>query len=232
MVDIFQDAKEKVMPEWAKFVKDGDAVQGTYVGKILGQIDGYGNEQIIYQLLQEDGRVVNVGFGLNKKVINQDMDAVCFGQIVGFKYKGKLTVKDKFGKPVEVKDFSIYQDRKIVNQKWLDENKDNMPKVVRVTAQAGEAEAEKQFKEMFSETATSAVTPSVDSHTVPGFGDVPFSSTGSLTNEDKLKEIEKQATAKLGASDALTTKTLVMAKTGVPVIPVNYDKILNALAAL
>ena len=79
-VDIFASAKEKVMPQWMKFVNAGDSVQGTYVGKIVGQKDGYGNEQIIYQLLQDNGEVINVGFGLNKKFINQDMQNVKFGQ--------------------------------------------------------------------------------------------------------------------------------------------------------
>src|ERR1035437_1208824 len=128
-VDIFNQAKEKVMPQWAKFVNAGDSVQGTYIGKIVGQIDGYGNEQIIYQLLQEGGEIINVGFGLNKKFINRDMETVKFGQIIGFKYKGKVLVKDKFGKAVEVKDFSLHHDPKIINVVWVKENLDNMPQV-------------------------------------------------------------------------------------------------------
>jgi len=214
-VDIFADAKEKVVPEWAKFTNAGDAVQGTYVGKILGIIDGYGNEQIIYQLLQEDGRIVNVGFGLNKKVMHADMQVVNFGQIIGFKFKGKITVKDKFGKPVEVKDFAIYQDPKIVNAKWLKENEGNMPVATQAVAnptQDANAEAEKAFQALDKEE------------------DVPFSTPGSLTNADKLVAIEKLAKTKLGAIDAKTVKERVMERTGIAFIPVNYDKILEKLA--
>ena len=207
MVDIFKEASEKVMPEWAKFANAGDSVQGTYVGKITGQIDGYGNEQIIYQLLQEDGKVINVGFGLNKKVIHMDMQPVKFGQIIGFRYKGKLMVKDKFGKPVEVKDFSLHQDPKIVNEKWLLANQGNMPEVTHVT----------------SSPATPTATP---------VEDVPFSSNGSLTNDDKLAVIEKLAKDKLGATDSQSAKEKVMEVTGIAFIPVNFDKITEALTAM
>ena len=167
-VDIFAEAKESVVPEWAKFSEAGDAYQGTYTGKIVGQIDGYGNEQIIYQLLQDDDKVINVGFGLNKKVLHADMQNVKFGQVVGFKYKGRISVKDKFGKIVEVKDFAIHQDPKIVNEEWLKDNKDNMPEVTRVEKSTANSE--------YDDLGDSEVE------------DVPFSSDGSLTNADKAKE--------------------------------------------
>lgn len=210
MVNIFESAKEKVMPEWAKFVTAGDSTQGTYVGKIIGQIDGYGNEQVIYQLLQDNGKIVNVGFGLNKKVINADMQSVKFGQIIGFRYKGKLTVKDKFGKPVEVKDFSLHQDPKIVNELWLKENAGNMPKVTHVT--------DSGIQNTVKKTEQSE--------------DVPFSSKASLTNEDKLVVIEKLAKEKLGATDSKTSKEKVMESTGIAFIPINYQKIIDALVAM
>lgn len=213
MVNIFE-TKEKVMPEWMKFVNAGDSIQGTYVGKIVGQIDGYGNEQIIYQL-QNGDKVVNVGFGLNKKFLNRDMESVKFGQIIGFKYKGKVEVKDKFGKSVSVKDFSLHQDPKIVDEAWLKENQGSMPQVQK-------AEAKK----------------AVDS-TPTGFGDfdkpvedVPFSSVGSLTNADKLIVIEKLAKDKFGVTGSQVVKEKVMEATGIAFIPVNYDKITEKLIAM
>jgi len=225
MTDIFKDAKEKVMPTWASFKEAGDSVQGTYVGKILGQKDGYGNEQVIYQLLQDDDTVVNVGFGLNKKFIIQDMDTVGFGQIVGFKFKGKIQVKDKFGKPVEVKDFGLHQDSKITNEAWLKENKDNMPTVVRVQATAeseaidqSKIDAEKQFAD--------------DDETDKKKEDVPFSSEGSLTEEDKLKAIEKLAKDKLGTINLETAKATIMDTMNIAFIPINYDQIIEKLTAM
>ena len=219
MVNIFDEAKEKTVPSWAKFVNNGDSVQGTYVGKITGQKDGYGNEQIIYQLLQEDDSIINVGFGLNKKFLNKDMESVKFGQVIGFKYKGKVEVKDKFGKPVSVKDFSLHQDPKIVDEVWLKENAGSMP------------------------TVTQAVnTPSAAAAKPAGFGDydtpsttendVPFSSPGSLTNEDKLTVITKLAKEKLGVTGVAAVKEKVMESTGIAFIPVNYDKITEKLIAL
>ena len=215
-INIFESAKEKVMPSWAKFTNAGDSAQGTYIGKIVGQIDGYGNEQIIYQLLQDDDTVVNVGFGLNKKVMNNDMATVRFGQIIGFKYKGKIAVKDKFGKTVEVKDFSLFQDPKITNKVWLEENKDNMPQVAQAVApSAGDTAANKQFESM----------------TAPEANDVPFTSAGSSTNADKLETINKLAVEKLGATPA-DVKDKVMESLGVAFIPVNYDKIVEVLTAM
>ncbi|MFA5695903.1 MAG: hypothetical protein WC917_00355 [Bacilli bacterium] len=224
MIDIFEKAEEKKVPEWAKFVNAGDSVQGTYVGKIVGQKDGYGNEQIIYQLLQDDGKVVNVGFGLNKKVLHMDMQPVTFGQIVGFRYKGTIQVKDKFGKPVSVKDFGLHQDPKIVNEVWLAENKDNMPEVVKAMNTFVDQDKKSNAGQSLDEFVDELKNDADD--------DVPFSSPGSLTNEDKLLVIEKLAKEKLGAVTAQEIKDKVMEKTGIAFIAVNYDKISEALVAL
>lgn len=212
-IDIFAEAKEKTMPTWMKFVNAGDKVQGTYIGKITGQIDGYGNEQIIYQLLQDDGSVMNVGFGLNKKFLNRDMETVRFGQIIGFVYKGTIEIKDKFGKVTKVKDYGIHQDSKIVNDAWLKENEGNMPVATKVEPSPERADTFKDFDLNKTE-------------------DVPFSSTGSLTNEDKLAVIEKLAKDKLGATDVSTVKEMVMEATSVAFIPLNFDKIIEALTKL
>jgi len=220
MTNIFEAAKEKIMPTWMKFINAGDSVQGTYVGKIVGQIDGYGNEQIIYQLLQDDGTVMNVGFGVNKKFLNQDMESVKFGQIIGFKYKGTISVKDKFGKPVNVKDFALHQDPKIVNETWLKENEGNMPEVTRVS----KSDASVSAKEDFGAFNNVPKEKEVD--------DVPFSSEGSLTNEDKLAVIEKLAKDKLGVTDPSLVKDKVMETLGVAFIPVNFSSIIEKLKTM
>jgi len=213
MVDIFKEADENVMPKWMKFTNAGDSVQGTYVGKIVGQIDGYGNEQVIYQLLQDDGTIVNVGFGLNKKFLISDMEQVKFGQIVGFKYKGKVQVKDKFGKMISVNDFAIHQDPKIVNAKWLEENKNNMPEVTRAINDGVSK------KEGFGAFDSAPKDEAEDQ------GDVPFPETET----DKLMIIEKLAKEKLGATDSTSIKELVMTATSIAFIPVNYAKIIEVL---
>lgn len=224
MVDIFKEGKEAVMPTWAKFANAGDTVQGTYVGKIVGQIDGYGNEQIIYQLLV-DGVLTNVGFGLNKKSLIHDMAGVKFGQIVGFKYKGMVSFKDKFGKTGNVKDFSTFQDPKIVDAAWLKENAANMPEVVDVSGRAPQSNVTKEQEEIL-----------MGEPLKPGYmsNDVPFSSEGSLTNADKaiqLQAINKLAKEKLGATDE-NVKDVVMEKLGVAFIPVQYETILKTLVSM
>jgi len=220
-IDIFTAAKEKTMPQWAKFANAGDGVQGTYIGKITGQHDSYQNEQIIYQLLQDDGSVVNVAFGLNKKFINQDMDKVAFGQIIGFRYKGIVKVMDKrTGKEVSVKDYSLHQDPKIVNAVWVKENLNNMPTVTRVVAEE-QSEASKAFDNI-NKTEIEASQ----------LEDIPFSSESSLTNEDKLAVITKLSKDKLGANDLQTVKDKVMEVTGIAFIPVNYSKIIDVLSAM
>lgn len=223
MVDIFEKGKETVTPEWTKFVNAGDSVQGTYVGKIVGQKDGFGNEQIIYQLLQDNGKVTNIGMSLGKKTLNQDMENVKFGQIIGFKYKGIATFYDKRTKKEgKAKDFSLFQDPKIVNDVWLKENKDNMPEIIKaITASFNQNtdDNEKSLDEFVSDLKSTDT-------------DIPFSSEKSLTNEDKLLVIEKLAKEKLEATTAKEIKEKVMESTGIAFIPVNYQKIIDALAAI
>lgn len=219
MVDIFNETKEKVMPEWAKFLNAGDSVQGTYVGKIEGlKSPAYGQEQTVYQLLQDDGRVINVAFGLNKKVIHQDMMAVKFGQIIGFKYKGMIAVTNKTtGAKVNVKDYDLRQDPKIVDEKWLASNKDHMPEVTKVTSHGAGNNANERLNDF------------VDS--MKSTDDLPFSSEGSLTNEDKLAVITKLAKEKLGATDT-DVKDKVMEGLGIAFIPIQYQNIIEKLIAL
>lgn len=223
--NIFEEADEKVMPSWAKFTNPGDSVQGTYVGKIVGQVDGYGNLQTIYQLLQDDDTIVNVGFGLNKKVIHADMEQVGFGQIVGFKYKGTVAILDKrSGKTINVKDFGLYQDPKITNAKWLEENKDNLPQVVMASNKEVSGEGSNNLDKFSSASESESKEKDYDN-------DIPFSSPGSLTNEDKLAVIEKLAKDKLGATPQ-ETMDKVMEKTGIAFIPANYDRITEALVIM
>jgi len=142
------------------------------------------------------------------------MELVKFGQIVGFKYKGTISIpnKHKPGEFLEVKDYALHQDPKIVNEKWLEENKDNMPEVIKVV----DSQA-KDLHNLVEELKTSDKN------------DIPFSSSDSLTNEDKLIAIAKLAKEKLGATDDQSVKEKVMESTSIAFIPINYDKILEAL---
>ena len=214
-VDIFSSTKEKTVATWVKFLKAGDSVQGTYVGKITGSRDGFGGEQVIYQILK-DGEVVNVGFGINKKVIIQEMEKAKFGQIVGFKYKGKLSIKNKVGVMVEVKDFGLYLDPKLVDTEWLKENAGCMPETAHVkTNFSKETENANQEFSNFGVNESSPV-PSVNAPT-------------SVTAEDKLAIITKLGYDKMGIVDLAIMKDKVMEVTNLAFIPSNYDAIISAL---
>ena len=214
-VDIFSSTKEKTVATWVKFLKAGDSVQGTYVGKITGSRDGFGGEQVIYQILK-DGEVVNVGFGINKKVIIQEMEKAKFGQIVGFKYKGKLSIKNKVGVMVEVKDFGLYLDPKLVDTEWLKENAGCMPETAHVkTNFSKETENANQEFSNFGVSESSPV-PSVNAPT-------------SVTAEDKLAIITKLGYDKMGIVDLAIMKDKVMEVTNLAFIPSNYDAIISAL---
>ena len=103
---------------------------------------------------------------------------------------------------------------------WLKENIDNMPEVTVSEQSAAEAQANKDFEAITTEVKTQ------DSE------DVPFSSPGSLTNEDKLAVIMKLAKDKLGATDLQSVKDKVMGATGIAFIPLQYDKITETLSAM
>ena len=218
-VDIFSATQEKKMPKWAKFEKAGDSIQGTYVGKIIGTLDGYGNLQVIYQLLK-DGEIYNVGFGENKKILNQDMAQVKFGQIVGFKFKGRLSVKNKVGKIVEVKDFGLFVDPKFVDTEWLRENADCMPQITHSLSVANKEEDKKTFGE-FSNFGVSESSP------VPS-----VNAPASVTAEDKLAIIIKLAHDKLGIVEIDTMKDKIMEMLGTALIPINYDLIIKDLNSI
>ena len=150
-IDIFAVAKEKVMPKWAKFEKAGDKVQGTLIGVIKNQASPMypTSLQHIYQLLQEDGSILNVAFGVNKKVLHANMEQVKFGQIVGFIYNGIKNVNNRHtGQMVNVKDYSVVEDSTVVDEKWLEENKDSMPKI---TEAVNETSAADKLNKEFSD---------------------------------------------------------------------------------
>lgn len=237
-VDIFAQTTENVKPDWAKFKVEGDKAQGTYIGKIVGTKDGFGNEQIIYQLLQEDGGILNAGFGLNKKFLHEDMTTVKFGQIIGFVYKGKLTIKSKMtGQDVQVNEFGLHEDSKIVDQVWLDENKDSMPEITVAEPDASEIAAQKEFDGVgegeedvpfpneTKEEAKGVVAPPVVEAPV---AEAP----ANLTDDDKLLVIQKLAIDKLKTTDLETSKTKIMEDFKIAFIPLNYDKIIEDLTAL
>jgi hypothetical protein len=84
MTNIFDEAAPR--GEFKKFQNIGDEIQGTYIDKHEGT-DGYGNQQMIYVLKDSDQKVWNVAFRKTNTIMNEQMNNVHFGQIIGFRFE-------------------------------------------------------------------------------------------------------------------------------------------------
>ena len=109
-VDIFSEVKQGT---FFKFEKVGDAVQGTYIGKMPAQ--GKWGPQIIYSLQDKQGAIWNVSFNKSKTIVIDRMNEIRFGQIVGFKFD-ETRPTDKGN---DAKIIRIYADPKFIDHEWL-----------------------------------------------------------------------------------------------------------------
>lgn len=122
-VDIFSSAKPQ-SGEFFSFKTVGDSVQGTYIDVRQG-IDGYGNSQSIYVLSDADGKIWNVAFRNVPKpgndFMNDQMKAIRFGQIIGFRYDEERDSKNRPGSKAKI--IRIYADPKLVDHAWIEQRK-------------------------------------------------------------------------------------------------------------
>lgn len=229
MVDIFAEGSSSQV-SWAKFQNIGDKVQGTYIGSYKA-INKFNQSQTIYQLLDENGGVLNVGVLDSKKALHAVMDHVLLGQDIGFKYTEDRPSKNGTNNATKI--IAVWQNPKIVNQEWIDRQKElGQLKAVEnagITSplpspavSEGEGDEDEVEEEDSSEEggdgwgAFGSVTPAAPDLEV-----------------DKLKRISDLAAQKLGVSgDASLVKDKVMEATGLAFLPVNYDQIISALEAL
>lgn len=119
-LNIFESATPQT-GEFFKFSKIGDEIQGTYIDARNG-VDSFGNEQIIYTLLDKDGKIWNYGVRSQVTVIHDQMRNIRFGQIVGFRYDEDKPSKVKPGTMAKI--VRIYADPKLVNREWLEQRKE------------------------------------------------------------------------------------------------------------
>ena len=68
-----------------KFKNPGDAIKGTYIGKVEIPKKGLYPSQIGYELMTENG-VIIAAFNVSKKYIHDSMKFAKLGQVVGFKF--------------------------------------------------------------------------------------------------------------------------------------------------
>lgn len=135
-MDIFESAPQK--GEFAKLKDKGDAVQGTYIDVQFGK-DSFDNDQVIYVLKDKAGKIWNVGFKLTNKFIQEQMEKVRFGQIVGFRVDDIVESKQRKG--IMVKYIHAYSDIKNVDSQWVAEQ-------TKALASLGTTIAEDQARKM------------------------------------------------------------------------------------
>lgn len=215
MTDIFSEGRE-VQAQWASFKNIGDSVQGTYIGRRQAT-DGFNNEQIVYELKQSDGSIVNVGVRVSVVPFHERMKHIRLGQIVGVKYTEQRPVKNMPGKNMKV--LSVYADDKIVDKEWLKSQEELR------ALQIGDQPT------LPSEQPVNSMGEDVEENPATPAADEPFESK-PLTDQDKLRMIGEFATAKLGVSDPMVMKEKVMEVTKLPFISSNLDSILDALRRL
>ncbi len=218
-VNIFE-AGHQIDARWAKFEKVGDQVQGTYIGQRMA-VDGYNNEQVVYELKQADGGIVNVGVMTNKTNFIDKMKLIRYGQIVGIRYAEEKPAKSKPGKTTKI--LTIFADPKIVDEEWL-KNHSELQEM-----QSGDMSDEGD--ESFTVEAQPEGSMSEDA---PPFEDssTPVASPAELTDAQKIQTISELAKAKLNVTNPMEVKDRVMETTGLAFVSFNLDKIIEALKQL
>lgn len=119
-LNIFDSAKPQT-GEFFKFKNIGDGIQGTYIDNRDG-VDSFGNDQIIYVVMDNTGKIWNLGFRKTSLVIHERMKNIRFGQIVGFRFDEERDSKKNVGTKVKI--IRIYADPKLVDHEWLQQQKE------------------------------------------------------------------------------------------------------------
>lgn len=118
-VNIFECAKPQG-GDFFKFKNVGDSIQGTYID-VRESVDSFGNEQFIYVLVDDSGKIWNLGFRKTATIIHERMKGIHFGQIVGFRFDEERESKRNQGTKVHI--IRIYADPKLVDNAWLEQQK-------------------------------------------------------------------------------------------------------------
>ena len=221
-VDIF-DEKNSMRDTWFAPKQIGDAVQGTYVGKREG-VNKYNHEQFIYELKNESG-IVNVAVRKTHKAFVERMDQIRLGQIVGVKFTELLPSKEGGRNPTKV--LRIYANPHIVDQAWIDEQKQLKSLEISDGSEGADDEDVVVEGDLAATLGLNQANPPAKELTV----DEPFPDR-VLTDEEKLKVLVELAKAKLGAVDPLTMKDKVMEATGLAFINSNLDQIIAKLRSI
>lgn len=216
-IDIFNEGQPSTIT-FARFDKVGDGYQGTYIGKREGD-DSYGNHQIIYDLLTDEG-LVKVAQKDTKIRFHEQMMTKNFGDIIGIKLTAVLPPKDGSKNKNATKILTVFSKSGLVNKDWLSKNQSEVGAVISSFNKAvdmEEADTDEDDDEIKVDGIPFADTPKADS---------------SKTKEEKLLEIANLASSALGVTDPAQIKDKVMEATNLPFIESNLDVIIEKLSTI
>ncbi len=158
-VDIFESSVPQT-GEFKKWVKIGDAVQGTYIGVNEG-VDSYGNEQMIYTLKDRDGKIWNIGIKKTVGVVVDRMSNAKFGYIVGFRYEEDRVGKKPGLQPAKI--VRVYYDSLIIDKEWVAQRmalggseEDNLAPLL-----GGNSAGEKRDSSVTAPASATPITPAI-----------------------------------------------------------------------
>ena len=219
-IDIFQLTKPR--GEFFKFQKVGDQIQGTYIDS-FESMDGYGNEQIVYVLLDANKKVWNVG--MKKKIVNiiEKMSHVKYGQIVGFTFTGLGKESMVNGmKRNPTKFYGVVSDPRVVDHEWLKEQEDLYSRFGASTAEDNKSDID-----------LNKVSFSVPEDAGPIQQNLPKTKAEpAVAANEAVVAIRNLAKTKGLTTEAMTddeADKTISAYTGLPLIEENLTKIIIAL---
>jgi len=226
-IDIFASTKPQ-SGEFFKFKNVGDGVQGTYIDMRNGK-DSFGNEQAIYVLQDASGKIWNLGFRQTNAVIHERMNGIQFGQIVGFRLdelRDSKRLKNQDGSPTKVKIIRIYADSKLVDQDWLNHQKEVETNYIKPIASPKTSvnntpPSEEEWNKAFSSPATA----------VPTGAAIPV--TEIKPRNETMDAIRKLAITKGLINDAISEEDgdkIIEKYTDLPMIEENLTKIIISIS--
>jgi hypothetical protein len=214
-INIFESATAQT-GEFFKFAKVGDNIQGTYID-VRDGVDSFGNDQTIYVLSDEQGKIWNLGFRKTASIIHERMKGVRKGQIVGFKFDEERESKKKPGTKAKI--IRIYADPRLVDHEWLKQQKE-------LLAQFGEIQAEEPEPEEYPEATDGDI-------------EVATAATPNLPKEKAAKAQNEalDAILNLAKTKGLTDDKMSVAEAtavvekfaGMPLTEENYTKVIIKL---
>lgn len=238
-VNIF-DPNYKVQTNTFKHKVIGDKIQGTLVGKrVTTNRLKNGEDQLVYDLKLDDGSIVSV-FG--KPGIDYQMKAVKLGQIVGMEYTKDLPPKVQGHSATHV--IQVFADPKVVDQEWLNEQEEAETAHMAAQSFGGQVVSTPAFVNplvpSFLDTPEPPKPPRAASEVLPFTSAPPAYSQPSvvapvpvvaptMAGPSKEETIKQLAMQRIPGTDANNYANKVMEATGVPMISMNYDKIIGLL---